>query len=123
MSTDVIKLLSALLLCATQALAQVPAPAPPQSKSILITGGTVHVGDGKVIDDGAVGFREGRIDYVGFEYGVKTAYDTVIHVKGEHVYPGFIVPDSPLGLIEIDAMWASSSRNSGPSAPTRVIRA
>ena len=52
MSTDVIKLLSALLLCATQALAQVPAPAPPQSKSILITGGTVHVGDGKVINDG-----------------------------------------------------------------------
>ena len=107
MSTDVIKLLSALLLCATQALAQVPAPAPPQSKSILITGGTVHVGDGKVIDDGAVGFREGRIDYVGFEYGVKTAYDTVIHVKGEHVYPGFIVPDSPLGLIEIEQARAT----------------
>ncbi len=107
MSTDVIKLLSALLLCATQALAQVPAPAPPQSKSILITGGTVHVGDGKVINDGAVGFREGRIDYVGFEYGVKTAYDTVIHVKGEHVYPGFIVPDSPLGLIEIEQARAT----------------
>ena len=87
--------------------AQIPTPAPPQSKSILITGGTVHVGDGKVIDEGAVGFRDGRIDYMGYNYGVKAAYDTVIDVKGQHVYPGFIVPDSPLGLIEIEQARAT----------------
>ncbi len=96
-----------LLLYVMQAHAQVPTPAPPQSKSILITGGTVHVGDGKVIDEGAVGFREGRIDYVGFDYGVKAAYDTVINVKGQHIYPGFIVPDSPLGLIEVEQTRAT----------------
>jgi imidazolonepropionase-like amidohydrolase len=82
--------------------AQIPTPAPSQTKSILITGGTVHVGDGRVIDEGAVGFRDGRIDYVGFDYGVKAAYDTTINVEGQHVYPGFILPDSPLGLIEIE---------------------
>lgn len=101
------RLWSLLLLCGMQAHAQVPTPAPVQSKSILITGGTVHVGDGRVIDEGAVGFREGRIDYVGYDYGVKTAYDTVIHAKGQHVYPGFIVPDSPLGLIEVEQARAT----------------
>ncbi|MFN9327251.1 MAG: hypothetical protein ACK6A5_17900, partial [Flavobacteriales bacterium] len=58
--------------------AQQPVPAPVQQKSVLITGGTVHVGDGRVIDEGAVGFRDGRIDYVGYAYGVKAAYDTII---------------------------------------------
>ncbi|MBK8228585.1 MAG: amidohydrolase family protein [Flavobacteriales bacterium] len=96
-----------LLLCGLHAHAQVPTPAPLQSRSILITGGTVHVGDGKVIDEGAVGFRGGRIDYVGFDYGVKAQYDTVINAKGQHLYPGFIVPDSPLGLIEVEQTRAT----------------
>ncbi|MBK9177361.1 MAG: amidohydrolase family protein [Flavobacteriales bacterium] len=87
--------------------AQIPTPALSQAKSILITGGTVHVGDGKVIDEGAVGFRDGRIDYVGFGYGVKAAYDTTINAKDQHIYPGFIVPDSPLGLIEIEQARAT----------------
>lgn len=95
------------LLSGAVARAQVPTPAPAQAKSILITGGTVHVGDGRAIDDGAVGFRAGRIDYVGFDYGVKAAYDTVIDAEGQHVYPGFILPDSPIGLIEIEQARAT----------------
>ncbi|MFN3874760.1 MAG: amidohydrolase family protein, partial [Flavobacteriales bacterium] len=100
----------ALFACGAPLRAQTPAPAPPQSKSILIAGGTVHVGDGRVIDEGAVGFREGRIDYVGFAYGVKAAYDTTIDAQGLHVYPGFILPDSPLGLIEIEQARATVDR-------------
>jgi len=90
--------------------AQQPTPAPPQTKSILITGGTVHTGDGRVIDEGAVGFRDGRIDFVGFNYGAKAAYDTVINVAGQHVYPGFIGANSTLGLAEIEAVRASVDR-------------
>jgi len=100
----------ALAIIATTISAQQPTPAPPQSKSILITGGTVHVGDGKVIDEGAVGFRDGRIDFVGFNYGAKAAYDTVINVAGQHVYPGFIGPNTTLGLAEIEAVRASVDR-------------
>ncbi len=91
--------------------AQQPTPAPPQSRSILITGGTVHVGDGRVIDEGAVGFRDGRIDYVGFNYAVTAAYDTVINVAGQHVYPGFIGANTTLGLAEIEAVRASVDRS------------
>lgn len=90
--------------------AQRPTPAPPQTKSILITGGTVHTGDGKVIEEGAVGFRDGRIDYVGFNYGAKAVYDSVINVSGKHVYPGFIAANSSLGLVEVEAVRASVDR-------------
>lgn len=90
--------------------AQIPTPALPQAKSILVTGGTVHVGDGRVIDEGAVGFRDGRIDYVGYGYGARAAYDTVIDARGGHVYPGFIAPDTPLGLIEIEQARATADR-------------
>ena len=107
MATDRLALLLVGLLCGMLLRAQIPMPAPAQARSILITGGTVHVGDGKVIDEGAVGFRAGRIDYVGFAYGVKTTYDTVINVTGQHVYPGFILPDSPLGLVEIEQSRAT----------------
>ncbi|MEO8733688.1 MAG: amidohydrolase, partial [Flavobacteriales bacterium] len=89
------------------AFAQRPSPAPPQSRSILVKGGTVHVGDGRTFNDGAVGFRNGVIDYVGFEYGVKAAYDTIIDATGKQIYPGFILPDATLGLVEIDAVRAT----------------
>lgn len=89
------------------ALAQRPSPAPPQSKSFLVTGGTVHTGDGRTINEGAVGFRNGRIDFVGFNYGVTLSYDSVIDVSGQHVYPGFIAPDAIIGLVEIEQARAT----------------
>ncbi|MCC6839727.1 MAG: amidohydrolase family protein [Flavobacteriales bacterium] len=98
------------LLCAGLAAtlaAQRPTPAPPQTGSILITGGTVHTGTGKTYDEGAVGFRNGTIDFVGYAYAVKTGYDTVIEARGMQVYPGFILPDATLGLGEIDAVRAT----------------
>ena len=95
-------------ICAVAALfAQRPSPAPVQTRSILVKGGTVHVGDGRTFDDGAVGFRNGTIDYVGYGYGVKAVYDTVINAPGSQIYPGFILPDATLGLVEIDAVRAS----------------
>ena len=100
----------AVLILITGICAQRPTPAPPQSRSILITGGTVHTGDGRVIDEGAVGFRDGRIDYVGYHYGVKATYDTTINVAGQHVYPGFIGANTTLGLAEIEAVRASVDR-------------
>ncbi len=92
---------------ATSAAAQRPTPAPAQSRSVLVKGGTVHVGDGKTYEDGAVGFRSGLIDFVGYTYAVKAAYDTVIEALGMHIYPGLILPDATLGLAEVDAVRAT----------------
>jgi len=39
-------------------------PAPEQTRSILILGGTAHLGTGDAIEDAAIGFRDGKIDFV-----------------------------------------------------------
>ena len=41
-------------------------PAPEQSTSILVMGGTAHLGTGDVLKDAAIGLRNGKIDFVGF---------------------------------------------------------
>jgi imidazolonepropionase-like amidohydrolase len=61
----------------------------------------------RTIDEGAVGFRSGRIDYVGYGYGVRTPYDTVIDAAGKQVYPGLILPDNTLGLQELELVRAT----------------
>lgn len=99
--------LIAIVLLHSFSIAQQPAPAPQQTRSVLITGGTVHVGDGKVITEGAVGFRAGKIDHVGYAYSVRASYDTTINASGQHVYPGFIGMNSSLGLVEIESIRAT----------------
>ena len=79
-------------------------PAPEQTRSILIVGGTAHLGTGDVIADAAIGFRDGKIDYVGRAFQVdKSKYDDVIDATGKEIYPGFIVTNSTIGLQEIGA--------------------
>jgi len=83
-------------------------PAPAQDRSILIVGGTAHLGTGDVIVDAAIGFRDGKIDYVGRAFQVeKSKYDDIIDATGKHIYPGFIVTNSTIGLQEIGAVRAS----------------
>lgn len=85
-----------------------PTPAPPQSESILIIGATVHIGNGEKIDNGAVGFTKGKITYVGrAEKADRKSFKQVIEATGQHIYPGFIAPNSTLGLQEIGAVRAT----------------
>lgn len=92
------------------ARAQVPAPAPAQSQPILLLGGTAHLGTGEVIDNAAVAFSEGKLTSVtkasAFSEADRSEYE-VIDVTGQHVYPGFILPDTDLGLVEIGAVRAT----------------
>jgi imidazolonepropionase-like amidohydrolase len=83
-------------------------PGNQQMRSILVTGATIHVGNGSVIENGAVGFDSGVIGFVGSaEEAGSLGWDKVIDASGKHVYPGFITPNSTLGLGEIDAVRAS----------------
>jgi len=103
------KILLALGLMASTAMAQVPAPAPAQSKPVLLTGATLHVGNGTVIEKAAVAFDKGKITYAGPATGVpanSTAYEKV-DVTGQHIYPGLIQPNTQLGLNEIESVRAT----------------
>jgi imidazolonepropionase-like amidohydrolase len=90
---------------------QAQVPAGPQTRSILITDVTVHIGNGKEIQDGAVGFREGKIDYVGSTSLAPKGYQDVFSEPGKHLYPGFIAVNSTLGLGEIDAVRATQDKD------------
>ena len=100
-----------MLLTCADVSAQKPTPAAVQGKSILLKGGTLHIGDGTVIDDAAIGFRNGTIDFVGHSYGVTAVYDTTVSTKGQHIYPGLILPDNSLGLHEVDLVRATSDED------------
>ena len=77
-------------------------PAPAQSKPIIITGATIHVGNGTVINNGYIAFDKGKITAIGEGAPASTAGADVIDATGKQVYPGFICPITTLGLIEVE---------------------
>lgn len=83
-------------------------PANKQSKSVLIIGATAHIGNGTVLKNSAIGFANGKINFVGNASSANKAnYNTVIDATGKDVYPGFIAPNTTLGLVEIAAVRAT----------------
>lgn len=95
--------ISALLLMAGVAQAQETVyPAAQNRGSFVITGGTVHIGNGQVIENGTVEVVNGKITKVGTG-GATVKADATYDAKGKHVYPGLILPSSDLGLKEIGA--------------------
>ncbi|QDO94897.1 amidohydrolase family protein [Formosa sediminum] len=83
-----------------------PEVAKPQTDPILLRGGTVHTGDGQVLENTAVGFDQGKITYLGTEDNLGDKKDTykIIDISGQHVYPGFILLNSTIGIQEISAV-------------------
>ncbi len=108
MKTLNIKLLLIAVLSFSISIAQ-QTPAPKQSKAIAITGATVHVGNGNVIENSIVIFEDGKLKTVADMTLVKMDLSgmEIIDGSGKHVYPGFIVPNSTLGLVEIGAVRAT----------------
>ncbi|MBW8243212.1 amidohydrolase family protein [Muricauda oceani] len=85
-------------------------PAPPQSEQIAIIGATAHIGNGEVIENCTIVFKDGKITAIGADLMVPTI-GTMIDAKGKHVYPGFIAPSKSLGLVEVDAVRASDDQD------------
>jgi imidazolonepropionase-like amidohydrolase len=99
-----------LLLLPVVGWAQVPAPAAGQARPVLLVGGVLHVGNGTVVEQAAVGFEKGKITYAGPLAGFtgsRAGYE-VIDVAGQHLYPGLILPNTGLGLVEVDAVRATA---------------
>ena len=84
-------------------------PAVPQSDAITIKGAIAHIGNGQVIENSVIVFEKGKITAIG---GMNTASKgREINASGKHVYPGFIAPAKPLGLVEVNAVRASDDQD------------
>ena len=83
-------------------------PANDQLEPVSIEGAIAHLGNGKVIPNSLIMFKAGEIIFVGSAMTKIARIGKVIKADGKHVYPGFIAANTSLGLVEIDAVKASS---------------
>jgi len=75
-------------------------PAKPYTGRLFITGGTIHVGNGQVIENGTIEINDGKIIKIGND--IQPGGDAkTIDAKGKQVYPGLILSVTDLGLKEI----------------------
>jgi imidazolonepropionase-like amidohydrolase len=73
--------------------------------------GTVHIGNGIMIDNSYVAIKEDRIELVADARTMRidmTKFDTVINLFGKHIYPGLIAPNCIIGLQEAEAVKATN---------------
>ena len=80
-------------------------------KSILFLGGIAHLGNGEVIKNSAISISNGKFDLVADATNIRidpSAFDTIYKIYNKHIYPSFIVPNTTLGITEIDAVRASN---------------
>ena len=104
-----ILIITAFVLFTGLGLSAQQTPAPKQVGKITLKGGTAHIGNGKVIKNSVITIEEGKI--TGVYDSASAPTDTegkMIDVSGQHVYPGFIAPDTTLGLVEISAVRATN---------------
>lgn len=77
-------------------------PTPPQKGTFALVHGTIHIGNGQIIEDGIIVITDGKITDV-------RAYAPMANIKaidcsGKQIYPGLISPVTILGLEEWEAV-------------------
>ncbi|MBI5917640.1 MAG: amidohydrolase family protein [Bacteroidetes bacterium] len=101
--------LVALFFSVKTAAQTVPVPAPVQMQAILVKGATAHLGNGQVIENSLVAFENGKftvVDNAAIKRGFPNHRE--IDATGKQLYPGFIAPNTTLGLQEIEAVRATA---------------
>ena len=96
------------MLCSSVVIAR-QTPAKKQTKDIALVGGTAHTGTGEIIENSILIIRDGKIATLvdGSTAKLDLTGMEVIDTNGKHLYPGFIIPNSTLGLVEIGAVRAT----------------
>jgi len=76
---------------------------------IVLIGGIAHIGNEEVIENSTIIIVNGKIDKIGPKKSVEFDENNVeiINIQDKHIYPSFILPNTTLGLAEIDAVRAS----------------
>ena len=75
----------------------------------VLSGGIAHIGNGQVIDNSTIIIDKGKIVAIGPAESViiNKKRAQVYDITGKHVYPSLILPNTTLGLVEIDAVRAT----------------
>lgn len=108
----IIYILSSLLLLSGIATAQETIyPAKAQKGLLFLKNGTVHVGNGTVIENATIRINNGKIEEVGAGLSIPGSSAEVLDLKGKHIYPGMILPASTLGLVEISGIRSMQDFN------------
>ncbi len=76
-------------------------PTKAETGPIAITNGTIHIGNGQVINNGIIEINNGKIVSVKEAGAATTPGAQIIDAKGKQVYPGLILSVTDLGLKEI----------------------
>ena len=95
-------LLLLLTLCALNVSAQ--------KKHIAFINATAHIGNGQVIENAIFAINGPSIEMIADIKGIRlnpNAYDTVIDLQGQHLYPGLINTNNVLGLHDAEAVRAT----------------
>ncbi len=75
-------------------------PASAQIEKFTVTNAIIHVGNGKVINNGSVVVAGGKIVEVLEASGV-SSNSKIVNANGKHIYPGIIAASTNLGLVEV----------------------
>lgn len=80
------------------------------AQTFTLTNATIHKGNGEVIENGTISFKDGIITLVENNPTFKTneTLGTIIDCKGKHIYPGIIALNTYLGLSEVEAVRATN---------------
>jgi imidazolonepropionase-like amidohydrolase len=81
-------------------------PAPLHKGTIIIQNGTVHIGNGQVLSNASIKIVDDKIAEVSTGT-ISTTGAKVIDAKGKEVYPGLILSNSQLGLVEVNSVRAT----------------
>ncbi len=76
-------------------------PAKEYKGRLYIKNGTVHVGNGQVLENATIAVDNGKIIQIGQNIPIPADDVKVFDAQGKQVYPGLILPVTDLGLKEI----------------------
>jgi imidazolonepropionase-like amidohydrolase len=98
-----------LLATILSAQAQVPSPAKNMEGPLVLMNGIAHIGNGEVIGNSIITMEDGKIGMVADARKVRMDMSgyKVLDVSGKHIYPGLILPNTNLGLVEVSAVRAT----------------
>ena len=94
-------IIAALLVSLSSLAQETVYPAPAYKGMLFIKNGTVHVGNGQVLENTTIQINNGKIEKIGANLPIPADDVKVFDAAGKHVYPGLIMSNTNTGLKEI----------------------